>query len=162
MLEAADDQIANRMMGLEAYRATATRLSIPLTQRALLALTAFTYKPDLWTTPEIFSLVDSLLASQVLADGQEQIKSTLIVQTILKHFIRPLFSRSKPAAITSSARKAEYPDADDRSGLPDASPEAKPWKYTVPYAITVFDWAVTHSDVSASSSLLRCRSRIYI
>ncbi|KAJ2905476.1 uncharacterized protein MKZ38_005352 [Zalerion maritima] len=141
-----NDTIATRTLGLEVYRTISTQLSLHLTQQALLTLAAFTREADPWSTNGSLGLVTPILESQVLADDKYEVRKTLIAETILEDFIRPLFAKSKPEAITISGRKTGYKNTERKSAGADDSPETKPWKYTAPYSITVFKWAVEKSD----------------
>ena len=80
-----------------------------------------------------------------------------MAEDVLSDLLRPLFSKSRPATVTASGRKAEFVEP---SRYDNASAEAearKPWKYDRRYAVTVFEWAVQHSDVSLfPSSLYYC------
>ncbi|CAK7275122.1 hypothetical protein SEPCBS119000_006518 [Sporothrix epigloea] len=88
-------------------------------------------------------------AKQMLADyfgpGNTN-KQQWIVDSILKQYLRPLFARARPAAVTASGRKAAYVSQDtDRGAIGTEngeSPQAKPWKYVDLRAISVFAWAV--------------------
>lgn len=141
-------------MGFDTYRILTDQLSLSLTQPSLLTITVFTHESDFWTTPDTLALATALLETQVQAPKKEKAKKTLIKDTILQGFVRPLFSCSKPSGITTSGRKAVYEDSDNRESLTDDTPEAKPWKYSVPYAITVFEWAVVNSDVWNFASVI--------
>ncbi|KAI1644368.1 uncharacterized protein F4817DRAFT_219778 [Daldinia loculata] len=113
----------------------------------LLRITAFTNATDPWTTAESRSLSQSLLEAQLQQLGDSQTR-VFIVEDILANFLRPLFSKSRPAAITASGRKAEYVEPSRYDGASRESPETKPWKYAHRYAVTVFAWAVEHADSS--------------
>ncbi|KAK6827627.1 hypothetical protein PG987_010968 [Apiospora arundinis] len=67
-------------------------------------------------------------------------KADFITDTLLTQHLRPLFSKSRPATVTASGRKAAFVEAPDAAMLEDRA--AKAWKYTHVYAVTVFDWAV--------------------
>ena len=78
-----------------------------------------------------------------------------IVERVLQGYLRPLFSRSKPASITSSGRKAEYRSDDDakansrgQTGLAEDDAETKPWKFGDLRAVPVVNWVVGNADVS--------------
>ncbi|KAI8959240.1 hypothetical protein F5Y11DRAFT_350755 [Daldinia sp. FL1419] len=129
---------------------TLTKLSpkaspLHLPPSTLLRITAFTNPTDLWTTAESSALSQSLLSSQLEHLNASQVQS-LIVQDILTSFLRPLFSKSRPATITASGRKAEFIEPSRYDGAARESPETKPWKYAHRYAVTVFEWAVEHAD----------------
>ncbi|KAI1205859.1 uncharacterized protein F4807DRAFT_254634 [Annulohypoxylon truncatum] len=118
-----------------------------LRSSVLLRLTAFTDVADPWTSAESSALASGLLETQLQILDESQTK-TLIVEDILTTFIRPIFSKSRSAAVTASGRKAEYVEPSRYDTLDRETPETKPWKYAHRYAITVFSWAVQHSDPS--------------
>lgn len=71
----------------------------------------------------------------------------LLAETVLKGYLRPLFSRSRPKNVTASGRKAAFADEDDAPGdLRDESRQAKPWKYADHRAIAVFQWTIETSQ----------------
>ncbi|KAI1413763.1 hypothetical protein F5Y13DRAFT_198127 [Hypoxylon sp. FL1857] len=111
----------------------------------LLRLVAFTDATDPWTTADSSALARNLLEAQLQGLGESQARS-FIVEEILTGFLRPLFSKSRPATVTASGRKAEYVEPSRYESIDRESPETKPWKYTHRYAITVFAWAVQHAD----------------
>ncbi len=80
----------------------------------------------------------------------------LVVERILKGYLRPLFSASRPPTITASGRKAAFAEhgggAARGFGLEDR--QSKPWKFHDLRAVSVFTWALCASDVSVSPSLL--------
>ncbi|KAI1452543.1 hypothetical protein F4805DRAFT_470786 [Annulohypoxylon moriforme] len=122
-------------------------LEAPLQLRAsvLLRLAAFTNVADPWATAESSALARKLLEAQLQILDESQTKS-LIVEDILTTFLRPLFSKSRSAAVTASGRKAEFVEPSRYDTVDRETPETKPWKYAHRYAITVFSWAVEHSD----------------
>ncbi|OTA97447.1 hypothetical protein M434DRAFT_275359 [Hypoxylon sp. CO27-5] len=126
---------------------TKTPLTPPFRLRhsTLLRLTAFTDEADPWATAESSALARNLIEAQLQVPGESQARS-FIVEEILTGFLRPLFSKSRPAAITASGRKAEYVEPSRYESIDRETPETKPWKYTHRYAITVFAWAVQHAD----------------
>jgi hypothetical protein len=78
-----------------------------------------------------------------------------IIDFLLQSIIRPLFSKSKPAAITAAGRKSMPSSAPPRNYNISESldPARKPWKYTSPFSIAVLEWAVTNSSVNNPSFL---------
>ncbi|OTA63163.1 hypothetical protein K449DRAFT_37715 [Hypoxylon sp. EC38] len=126
---------------------TKTPLTPPFRLRhsTLLRLTAFTDEADPWATAESSALARNLIGAQLQVPGESQARS-FIVEEILTGFLRPLFSKSRPAAITASGRKAEYVEPSRYESIDRETPETKPWKYTHRYAVTVFAWAVQHAD----------------
>ncbi|KAK3390976.1 hypothetical protein B0H63DRAFT_539533 [Podospora didyma] len=112
----------------------------------LLALVGFTDSThDDWATAALSVRAASLLRSQLSDD--EATKSKFIVEAILQHYLRPLFSKSKPSSVTASGRKAEYVDRSSTHHRPeDESHETKPWKYVDFRAIPAVSWAVHEAD----------------
>ncbi|KAK4146701.1 uncharacterized protein C8A04DRAFT_34607 [Dichotomopilus funicola] len=89
------------------------------------------------------------------AKEEPRSKTAFITETVLQSYLRPLFSRSRPATVTASGRKAAYPDQDDsgaggprRGGasLLEETAQTKPWKYTDFRAVPVLGWAVKEAD----------------
>ncbi|KAI1499362.1 hypothetical protein F5X99DRAFT_419961 [Biscogniauxia marginata] len=134
---------------------------IVLPGSALLSVVAYTRPIDPWSADAAASLAQSLLQTHFrrLAattargksrDGeqqqQQQQRAKFIVADVLDGFLRPLFSRSRPAAVTASGRKAEFVEPARYDYIERETPEAKPWKYTHRYAVTVFEWAVGCAD----------------
>ncbi|KAI1089109.1 hypothetical protein F5B19DRAFT_485488 [Rostrohypoxylon terebratum] len=113
----------------------------------LLHLAAFTDAADPWSTANSCALARKLLEAQLQTLDESQIKS-LIAEEILTTFIRPLFSKSRSAAVTASGRKAEFVEPSRYDTVDRETPETKPWKYAHRYAVTVFAWAVEHSDAA--------------
>lgn len=70
-------------------------------------------------------------------------------ESILKSYLRPLFSKSRPKTVTASGRKAAFPEEDDpHRGLMDETKDVKPWKFADHRAVTVFQWVVSTATVS--------------
>ncbi|TGJ82572.1 hypothetical protein E0Z10_g6190 [Xylaria hypoxylon] len=75
-----------------------------------------------------------------------------ITEDVLTGFLRPLFAKSRPTAVTVSGRPAAFPEPASRYSQGDGFGGAddiaitKPWKYTQRYAVTVFEWAVENAD----------------
>lgn len=108
---------------------------------------------DPWTTQETREIARDLLSQQLL----RKFNQSDLIETVLKEYLRPAFSKSRPKTVTASGRKAEYPEEDDpHRGLADDSGEVKPWKYEDHRAIAVFHWVVLTSDVSLATSLSAC------
>ncbi|RDW69699.1 hypothetical protein BP6252_08719 [Coleophoma cylindrospora] len=120
-----------------------TQVALKLENQVLLSLIAFTDKRDVWTSQKSLSN-----AQAILSRCSEQIKSKeFLVDFLLKETIRPLFSKSKPAAITSTGRKAMPTSAPPRRfETADMDPANKPWKFKDLWAITVFNWIVDHTE----------------
>lgn len=115
-----------------------------LPQPVLLSLLVFTSSRDPWTTPPSLSSAQLLLSKYA-----HQTQTTeFLINYILQSIIRPLFSKSKPSAITSSGRKAMPSSAPPkRFEAADMDRSTKPWKYEAVYSVTVFRRAVEHTPV---------------
>lgn len=110
----------------------------------LLAVAAYTNTQDPWTSSAAAVKAESVLAEQLSTSER---KTSFITTTILSTFLRPLFSKSRPATVTASGRKAEFVE-DVRYGGSFNDPsevEMKPWKHAQAYAIAIFEWAVFNS-----------------
>ncbi|KAK0645589.1 hypothetical protein B0T16DRAFT_411522 [Cercophora newfieldiana] len=113
----------------------------------ILTLAAFTELFQPWVpSTEICEQATQLLLDLLAANNTT--REQFIVDTILQRYLRKLFSKSKPASITASGRKAEYvdPAAGRGEGIPDDSNETKPWKFSDFRAIALARWAVTQAD----------------
>lgn len=109
---------------------------------------SFTSLTDPWTTQETHDLAEALVAEQ-LVTHHHQDGSSVLHEDILKGYLRPLFSKSRPKAVTESGRKAAFPEDDDsHRGLTDETKEVKPWKYADHRAITIFQWVASTAAVS--------------
>lgn len=130
-------------LGLRALSALATLSAIQLDPECLLTAISFTDPSQEWSTFESAHLASTILTTQKIS------KEEFIPQQILQRYLHPLFSKSKPASVTSSGRKAAYPDQsrEDGGGMPDDTPETKPWKFSDLRAVPVVAWAVTEADV---------------
>ncbi|KAI5923667.1 hypothetical protein F4810DRAFT_202296 [Camillea tinctor] len=118
---------------------------------ALLSLISYTRPADPWTSDAATAeLAQSLLHthfSRANPASPSSPRSDFIATAVLRDFLRPLFSRSRPpAGVTASGRKAEYVEPERYSGGRRETPDAKPWKYDRRYAVTVFEWAVENAD----------------
>lgn len=111
----------------------------------LFAAIAFTSSRDPWTTTPAQSIATGILSAHA---GQVHTPE-LIIGVLLQTIIRPLFSKSKPAAITAAGRKAMPSSAPPRDyNISDSfDPAQKPWKYTSPSSMTMFEWAAENSSV---------------
>lgn len=101
----------------------------------------------LWATPAATKLATRVLEKQI---PKYFATDTLIVGTILQGYLRPLFSKSRPSAVTASGRKAEFRDEEDTHHALRDEVETKPWKYADHRAIAVFQWAVHEANASFS------------
>ncbi|RYP89249.1 hypothetical protein DL770_004468 [Monosporascus sp. CRB-9-2] len=137
--------VSRGTLGLKILSKLRAKHHIKLGASTLISITAFINTEDPWTTTESASLDRELLDECFQPQPQEQ-RTKFITEDILSNFLRPLFSKSRPATVTASGRKAEFVEP---SRYDNASAEAearKPWKYGQRYAITVFEWAVLQSD----------------
>ncbi|KAI1299152.1 hypothetical protein F5Y03DRAFT_397773 [Xylaria venustula] len=79
-------------------------------------------------------------------------RARFIIEDVLTGFLRPIFAKSRPTAVTASGRAAAFPEPPSRYtqgdgfGGADDIITAKPWKYTQRYAVTVFEWSVENAD----------------
>lgn len=134
-------------IGLEALQHLQLRAAarVLTNGQVLITVAAFADGVEPWAAGKAAALARLILEPQFASGGRE----SFITDTILKGYLRPLFSKSVPGSITETGRKAEYRDHDleRERGLPDESGKTKPWKYEDLRAIPVFSWAISHSDV---------------
>ncbi|ORY59663.1 uncharacterized protein BCR38DRAFT_526961 [Pseudomassariella vexata] len=130
-------------VGLDVLHSIDHSKAIELDDPVFVSITAFTSVKDSWTTETSSSLAHGILKAH-LQVGKAQQK--FIVETVLNGFLRPLFSKSRPATVTASGRKAEFVEASRYAGLDAQSEAFKQWKHSQRYAITVFEWAVVQAD----------------
>lgn len=149
--------VISQQLGLDGLRCLQTLLTFlsPVSgascHSAFLSAISFTSSRDPWTTTSSQSIATDILRENVHeVEGPE-----FIIDFLLQSIIRPLFSKSKPAAITAAGRKAMPSSAPPRNYNISESldPARKPWKYTSPFSIAVLEWAVTKSSVNNPSSL---------
>ncbi|KAI0177787.1 hypothetical protein BJ166DRAFT_31434 [Pestalotiopsis sp. NC0098] len=127
-----------------------------LDDKVLVAAAAYTSTQDPWTTPASAASARAILDAALA--GSDKREEALIASTILTTFLRPLFSKARPATVTASGRKAEFVETPRYSGgvgggLDGPSEaELKPWRHAHAYAVAVFEWAVTrsHQDLLAA------------
>lgn len=109
-------------------------------------LTSYSDASEKWSDEDLAESAQELLDSYFESSSSQL--QQFILDDISQAFIRPLFSKSRPATVTASGRKAEFVQP-SRYGNFDVDAEAnKPWKYHQRHAVTVFSWAVDHVDVS--------------
>ncbi|KAK6586912.1 hypothetical protein PZA11_000202 [Diplocarpon coronariae] len=126
---------------------TTSTTSFPENQ-TLISILAHTSPQDRWTTPLSLSLASSLLS---LPSIEAQTSSPDFIPTLLQTFIRPLFSASAPATITTSGRKAA-PSSAPPKRVDFANERAgKPWRYEKPWSVAVLEWALIHISSAATS-----------
>ena len=141
--------------GLSILRILDNDYSTKFSLDTLLTVISFTNPAvtDPWTTQEACNLARDLLSRQLL----HHVNQSDLIETILKDYLRPAFSKSRPKAVTASGRKAEFLEEDDpHRGLTDDTKEVKPWKYEDHRAITVFHWVVSTTGVSLTMNLSAC------
>ncbi|KXJ95203.1 hypothetical protein Micbo1qcDRAFT_230497 [Microdochium bolleyi] len=141
-----DDLSLRASIGIDTIHLISSQDGVVLPPAAIIALAAYTNQDDRWSSPDLAESAQELLhtAFEDVTSGQRL--QTLILDQILQALIRPLFSKSRPATVTASGRKAEFVQPSRYDNL-DADAEAKkPWKYQQRYAITVFGWAVEQID----------------
>lgn len=145
------EQVAHRSREIAPYGLSVLQIlvndySTKFSVDTLLTVISFTNPAvtDPWTTQEACDLARDLLSQQLL----HHFNQSDLIETILKDYLRPAFSKSRPKAVTASGRKAEFPEEDDpHRGLADDTKEVKPWKYEDHRAIPVFHWVVLATDV---------------
>ncbi|KAG7121434.1 hypothetical protein HYQ45_014616 [Verticillium longisporum] len=72
-----------------------------------------------------------------------------ILTSILEDVLRPLFSRSKSARITTTGRKSQYPwQAQQNEAVfnKDDTADTTAWKSAHPWALSVYSWTVANSE----------------
>ncbi|KAJ9155112.1 hypothetical protein NKR23_g2546 [Pleurostoma richardsiae] len=143
------DAVAKRsrdigLYSLEILQLASSEWSANLSEQALLTIIAFSRRADgPWSTPGSAEIAKELLDEQLSRLNVHD----FITEAVLKGYLRPLFSRSRPATVTASGRKAEFADeVDPHRGLSQETKEVKPWKYLDLRTIPVFDWAVFTAD----------------
>lgn len=157
------DEIASRSReastyGLELLHILDSDYSLKLDDAVLLTLISFAYPSEPWSTEETTCALATALLDRQLArnnnDNDNDISlEDLLVEVVLKSYLRPLFSKSRPATVTPSGRKAAFQDEHDpHRGLSDETPAIKPWKYLDHRAIPVFHFAVRKAEASYNPS----------
>ncbi|KAK1518246.1 hypothetical protein CPAR01_15895 [Colletotrichum paranaense] len=135
---------------LDILRSLVVRFSSSLDDQDLIVIAAYTDRKRTWTTVNA-----ELYAREILERSLDDVqKQAFITSVVLEGFIRPLFSRNSSSRITSTGRKAHFADDSQDRFTPGASADtndAKSWKTTQAYAITVFSWAVEQSHVGYTS-----------
>ncbi|KAH8879445.1 poly A polymerase C-terminal region-like protein [Thozetella sp. PMI_491] len=130
--------------GMEAIMCLAKQEPLKLNDQVLVTLVAYANAGEAWATPETSRIAVELLREQFKTTDQDKFMSEIV----LKSYLRALFSKSRPATVTASGRKAEFVDRERETGLPDESRETKPWKYGDFRAVPVFSWAVEEASES--------------
>ena len=150
-------------LGLHVLNALIERHGAMPDTATLIAIAAFANSNDTWSTASSAALAQRLLDDHFRSPGDrgEEQRTKFITEDVLTGFLRPLFSKSHPATVTASGRKAEFVELSRYDGGDDAAAR-KPWKYERRYAVPVFEWAVEQSDVGSSFHHGCCSSRPYI
>ncbi|POS87921.1 hypothetical protein EPUL_000726, partial [Erysiphe pulchra] len=114
-----------------------------LDDHIIFSLLAFSSISDPWTTQNSLDLANGLLSVY----RAEILQQEFIEKSVLLSFIRPLFSASKPKAVTTSGYAAipSYTPREphDFSAWDLAS---KPWRLDTCYALSVLSWVVNHAS----------------
>jgi hypothetical protein len=111
--------------------------------RVLLSILAYTDAEDPWTSGAVQEA-----AEEVLSYHQKQLIShEFIIEHVLIGFIRPLFSESQPASVTSQGRKAINHTIQRPDHLRDLDASKKPWKCREVSAMAVLRWGVRNMEV---------------
>ncbi|KAK4103520.1 hypothetical protein N658DRAFT_494005 [Parathielavia hyrcaniae] len=135
--------------GVQALEALLKRTddTVRLDDDVLYTLLVYTDDDQSWASRETKASARELLEQQFSVPGSPT-KEQFLTETLLQHYLRPLFSKSEPSSITASGRKAEYTDsaATRAATMPDESALTKPWKYTDLRAIPALAWAVREAD----------------
>jgi hypothetical protein len=134
---------------------------VRLDDEVLYALIVYTDELPTWCSPANKARAQRLLEQQFSVPGSPT-KEEFLTEKVLQHYLRPLFSKSKPSSITASGRKAEYTDSAATQGesMPDESALTKPWKYTDLRAVPAFAWALREADVSSIIESSICASGV--
>lgn len=112
------------------------------------ALASYTNMRDPWTTGK--SCHDALAVLQDFSPSENTQKHWDIVEQISKSKIRPIFGKTRNAAITGTGRKNLHPMPQPRFDGNIFNPEAKPWKHVDVYATTVLEWVLSLYTVSST------------
>ncbi|KAH7035688.1 uncharacterized protein B0I36DRAFT_264958 [Microdochium trichocladiopsis] len=131
-------------IGIDLVHLITSQDDVELSAAATVALIAYTDATVQWSDPDLAESAQEVLDAH-FDHGNTSVQQ-FILEDVLHAFIRPLFSKSRPATVTASGRKAEFVQT-SRYDTFNADAEAnKPWKYQSRYAITVFAWTVDHAD----------------
>lgn len=116
----------------------------------MISVAAFANSDDAWTSAQSAEISGKLLQDRFQSRGKkdEERLAKFVAADVLSDFLRPLFSKSRPATVTASGRRAEFVEPGRYDNASADAEARKPWKYDRRYAVTVFEWAVLHSDVS--------------
>lgn len=137
-------------LGLNILRTLTNHRPFTLSPSALLSVVAYTNTQDSWTSDAAAGIAHHLLQSQFSQEvtGKPS-KAEFIADALLTQHLRPLFSKSRPATVNVSGRKAAFVEEQPSTVLEDRA--TKPWKYAHVYAVTIFEWAVTHAATTSTT-----------
>ncbi|GLB12037.1 hypothetical protein AtubIFM57258_009315 [Aspergillus tubingensis] len=114
----------------------------------ILALASFTSEADPWTTAESHTASIAILERFRTSPPTPEASFWVVLETILKDRIRPLFTRTRNPAITAAGRKDMHPIPLPRFDTSILDPESKPWRSSDVYATTVFAWILRQYQAS--------------
>jgi hypothetical protein len=107
-------------------------------------LASFTDTRDPWTTSLAYEAASRLLAdlaSNIVTSRKGSFHG--LITQLLHDRVKPLFAKSRSAAVTTSGRKAL--GLEQRFTEPgDLEPELRPWKFKDAYIVTVLRWVLQH------------------
>jgi hypothetical protein len=115
-------------------------------------ITAYTDSRDSWTTEHAALQASHLLDTSL----PERRTRDFIVGSILKDYLRPLFSKST-SKVTASGRPSQFRNQEQvqRDGL-----EPPSWKKQGPMAIAILRWAVKTSKVGSCPQSYRMNKQV--
>jgi hypothetical protein len=119
----------------------------------LTSLAAFSDENDTWNEPRAQKQA-SLLIEDYVKSGH----LPALLTSMLETHVKPRFSKSKNPAITQQGRRAIDPVPSNAALHGDLDAGSKPWKYRDVYAVTVFQWVISH--LSVRNPLLETTSTI--
>ncbi|TLS27977.1 hypothetical protein PpBr36_01723 [Pyricularia pennisetigena] len=114
--------------------------------QVLMTAVAYADPSQPWTTPVASQLAQEIIEAIISATDVD--RDAVIVDWVLKDYLRPLFTRSKPATVTDSGRKAHFaPEPESTGGVLDRETRAaKPWKHVDLRAVPAFAWALKEAN----------------
>ncbi|KAI4123291.1 MAG: hypothetical protein LQ338_005340 [Usnochroma carphineum] len=120
------------------------QLSVSEDQAAALiaCLASFTNPQDPWTSQGSHLVSKSMLASfRTNLDEKIPKQFDTLIRNLLLNHVKPLFQKSKNPNLTPQARKAISPLPPGPADF--ESPANKPWKFSSPHILTVFEWILS-------------------
>ncbi|OKL57808.1 hypothetical protein UA08_06966 [Talaromyces atroroseus] len=112
----------------------------------LMSLSSFTSLHDPWTTST--SVNDALAVLELCMQPERRSRCWPILERICESNIKPIFAKTKNAAITATGRKNLHPLPRQRFDDSLFDPESKPWKHKDVYATTVLEWILRQYNSS--------------